>query len=100
MIPALSKSGIEIFFALTKMSLSLAVFGAISIAIARLLPITVRLVHRTLGKRASQHNHELLLLGTIAICFVMMILSDRLELGMELRMLHGWSDCSISQTMV
>jgi Kef-type K+ transport system membrane component KefB len=84
MIPALSKSGIEIFFALTKMSLSLAVFGAISIAIARLLPITVRLVHRTLGKRASQHNHELLLLGTIAICFVMMILSDRLELGMEL----------------
>jgi len=84
MIPALSKSGIEIFFALAKMSLSLAVFGAISIGIARLLPLTVRLVHRTLGKRASQHNHELLLLGTIAICFVMMVLSDRLELGMEL----------------
>src|ERR1700731_459310 len=27
---------------------------------------------------------HLLLLGTVAICFVMMVLSDRLELGMEL----------------
>jgi Kef-type K+ transport system membrane component KefB len=84
MIPALSKSGMEIVFAIAKMTLYIVVFGCISVAIARLLPLAVRLVHRTLGKKAAQHNHELLLLGTIAICFVMMILSDRLDLGLEL----------------
>jgi Kef-type K+ transport system membrane component KefB len=84
MIPALSKSGMEIVFAIAKMTLYIVIFGCISVAIARLLPLAVRLVHRTLGKKAAQHNHELLLLGTIAICFVMMILSDRLDLGLEL----------------
>lgn len=84
MIPALSKSGMEIVFAIAKMTLYIFVFGCISVAIARLLPIAVRLVNRTLGKKAAQHNHELLLLGTIAICFTMMVLSDRLDLGLEL----------------
>jgi Kef-type K+ transport system membrane component KefB len=105
MIPALSKSGIEIFFAIAKMSIYLAIYAVISIAIARLLPIAVRLLHRTLGKKITQNSHELLLLGTIAICFVMMVLSARLELGMELgcftagvivRSRKQWFESSIS----
>lgn len=105
MIPALSRSGIEIFFAIAKMSIYLAIYAVISIAIARLLPIAVRLLHRTLGKKITQHSHELLLLGTIAICFVMMVLSERLELGMELgcftagvivRSRKQWFESSIS----
>lgn len=105
MVPALSRSGIEIFFAIAKMSIYLAIYAVISIAIARLLPIAVKLLHRTLGKRITQHSHELLLLGTIAICFVMMVLSARLELGMELgcftagvivRSRKQWFESSIS----
>jgi Kef-type K+ transport system membrane component KefB len=105
MIPALSKSGMEIVFAIAKMSIYLAIFAVISIAIARFLPLSVRLLNRTLGKRITQHSHELLLLGTIAICFVMMVLSARLELGMELgcftagvivRSRKQWFEASIS----
>ncbi|KAF7728544.1 Transmembrane and coiled-coil domains-containing protein 3 [Apophysomyces ossiformis] len=83
-IPALAKSGIQVFFAILKITLSFTIFGAVCFTIARLLPVLPRAIRRMFPKRSIQQNHELVLLGTIAICMSMLTVSEHLGLGMEL----------------
>ncbi|KAG0167931.1 Transmembrane and coiled-coil domains-containing protein 3 [Apophysomyces sp. BC1034] len=83
-IPALAKSGIQVFFAILKIALSFAIFGLVCYAIARLLPVLPRAIRRMFPKKSIQQNHELMLLGTIAICMGMLVISEYLGLGMEL----------------
>lgn len=48
------------------------------------MPPLARVFRRALPKKMAQHNHELMLLGSIAICLVMLVISERLDLGMEI----------------
>ncbi|CAO0798958.1 unnamed protein product [Mucor circinelloides] len=83
-IPALSKSGIQVVFAVLRITLSFAIFGLVCYAIVRLIPIIPRVVRRAIPIQSISNNHELMLLGTIAICMSMLIISEHLGLGMEL----------------
>ncbi|KAL1920908.1 uncharacterized protein VTP21DRAFT_11543 [Calcarisporiella thermophila] len=85
-MPALTKSGIEIFLAIAKMGLSFAAFGGISYLLHRLF-LAARLSTRfhSHQRHSSQgNNKELVLLGAVALCLVMLIFSKLLGLGMEL----------------
>ncbi|KAI9358729.1 Sodium/hydrogen exchanger family-domain-containing protein [Pilaira anomala] len=75
-IPVLSKSGIQIFFAVIRITFSFIVFGLICFGILRLMPMVPRVI--------KSKNHELMLLGTLASCMTMLIISEYLGLGMEL----------------
>jgi Kef-type K+ transport system membrane component KefB len=83
-IPALSKSGIQVFFAVIRITISFTVFGLVCYAIVRLIPIIPRVIRRAIPIQSIGKNHELMLLGTIAICMTMLIISEHLGLGMEL----------------
>ncbi|KAK4517101.1 uncharacterized protein ATC70_000431 [Mucor velutinosus] len=83
-IPALSKSGFQVVFAVLRITLSFAIFGLVCFAIVRLIPIIPRVVRRAIPIQSISNNHELMLLGTIAICMSMLIISEHLGLGMEL----------------
>ncbi|CAO3635822.1 unnamed protein product [Mucor fragilis] len=83
-IPALSKSGIQVVFAVLRITLSFAIFGLVCFAIVRLIPVIPRVVRRAIPIQSISNNHELMLLGTIAICMSMLIISEHLGLGMEL----------------
>lgn len=48
------------------------------------MPLVPRAIRRAFPKKAIQHNHELMLLGTIAVCMVMLVVSEHLGLGMEI----------------
>jgi Kef-type K+ transport system membrane component KefB len=48
------------------------------------MPLIPRLLKRALPIQSIQKNHELMLLGTMAVCMTMLILSEHLGLGMEL----------------
>lgn len=49
-----------------------------------MIPIIPRVVRRAIPIQSIGKNHELMLLGTIAICMTMLIISEHLGLGMEL----------------
>ncbi|KAI8644516.1 Sodium/hydrogen exchanger family-domain-containing protein [Parasitella parasitica] len=83
-IPALSKSGIQVVFAVLRISLSFAIFGLVCFSIVRLIPIIPRVVRRAIPIQSISNNHELMLLGTMAVCMTMLIISEHLGLGMEL----------------
>lgn len=83
-IPALSKSGIQVLFAVIRITMSFSVFGLVCYAILRLIPIIPRVIRRAIPVQSISKNHELMLLGTIAICMTMLLISERLGLGMEL----------------
>ncbi|KAI8988013.1 Sodium/hydrogen exchanger family-domain-containing protein [Mycotypha africana] len=83
-IPALSKSGIDVLIAFLNISLSFTIFGLVCYAILRFMPLIPRLLRRVVPIHAITKNHELMLLGTIAICMTMLIVSERLGLGMEI----------------
>jgi Kef-type K+ transport system membrane component KefB len=63
---------------------SFSVFGLVCFAIVRLLPIIPRVIRRAMPAQSIQANHELTLLGTMAVCMTMLIISEHLGLGMEL----------------
>ncbi|RCH83009.1 Transmembrane and coiled-coil domains-containing protein 3, partial [Rhizopus stolonifer] len=81
-IPALSKSGIQVVFAVMRIAISFVIFGLVCFAIVQLIPFVPRVLRRTIP--AIQKNHELMLLGTIAVCMTMLVISEHLGLGMEL----------------
>ncbi|KAI7900755.1 Sodium/hydrogen exchanger family-domain-containing protein [Cokeromyces recurvatus] len=81
MIPVLSKSGTQIFLAILRISFSFAIFGFVCFGILRLMPVISFCLRRFIS---IQKNHEIILLGTIAMCMSMLILSVYLGLGMEL----------------
>lgn len=83
-IPVLSKSGIQIFFAVIRITFSFIVFGLICFGILRLMPMVPRVIKKSLPYRTISKNHELMLLGTLASCMTMLIISEYLGLGMEL----------------
>lgn len=83
-IPALSESGIQVFFAVVRITISFIVFGLICYAILRLIPMIPRKIKRSIPVQSIGKNHELMLLGTVAICMTMLIISEHLGLGMEL----------------
>lgn len=64
--------------------MSFSVFGLVCYAILRLIPIIPRVIRRAIPVQSISKNHELMLLGTIAICMTMLLISERLGLGMEL----------------
>ncbi|KAG2214401.1 hypothetical protein INT47_000957 [Mucor saturninus] len=83
-IPALSKSGIQVLFAVIRITISFVIFGLVCYAILRLIPMLPRAIRRSIPIQSIVKNHELMLLGTIAICMTMLIISEHLGLGMEL----------------
>ncbi|RUS26494.1 Sodium/hydrogen exchanger family-domain-containing protein [Jimgerdemannia flammicorona] len=88
-IPALARSGIDIMFAVGKLVISMAAFGFISYIIVRAVPLVPKFLRRfrstTPGSSlATKPNQELLLLGTVATCLVLLLVSEMLGLGMEL----------------
>ncbi|ORE13484.1 hypothetical protein BCV71DRAFT_206167, partial [Rhizopus microsporus] len=70
-IPALSNTGIQVAIAVLKITVSFTIFGLVCYSIA----LPVQLIMK---------NHELMLLGTVAVCMTMLIISEYLGLGMEL----------------
>lgn len=48
------------------------------------MPIVPRVIRRAVPMQSMQSNHELTLLGTMAVCMTMLIISEHLGLGMEL----------------
>ncbi|KAI8369162.1 Sodium/hydrogen exchanger family-domain-containing protein [Choanephora cucurbitarum] len=74
-MPALSKSGMQVVFAIIRTAMSFTIFGLVCFLIVLMPRVPVQSI---------QTNHELMLLGTVAICMSMLILSDYLGLGMEL----------------
>ncbi|GAA5806381.1 hypothetical protein HPULCUR_011914 [Helicostylum pulchrum] len=83
-IPALSKSGVQILFAVIRISISFIVFGLICYGVLRLIPMVPRRIKHSAPVQTIGKNHELMLLGTVAICMSMLILSEYLGLGMEI----------------
>ncbi|ORE02367.1 hypothetical protein BCV72DRAFT_215413 [Rhizopus microsporus var. microsporus] len=65
-IPALSNTGIQVAIAVLKITVSFTIFGLVCYSIL------------------IMKNHELMLLGTVAVCMTMLIISEYLGLGMEL----------------
>ncbi|ORX61379.1 hypothetical protein DM01DRAFT_1380297 [Hesseltinella vesiculosa] len=95
MVPALSKSGIQVMRAMASVTLSFLIFAALCYTLVRfVIPMTPRLLHRWLPKRILNHlfsdlaggssRHELAVLGSLAICLLISTISERLGLGMEL----------------
>lgn len=70
--------------AILKIFVSFTLFGLVCYAIVKLIPIIPRVFQRALPIHLILKNHELMLLGTIAICMTMLIISEHLGLGMEL----------------
>ncbi|KAI8390132.1 Sodium/hydrogen exchanger family-domain-containing protein [Blakeslea trispora] len=83
-MPALSKSGIQVAFAIIRTAMSFTIFGLVCFLIVHLIPLIPRVLKHAIPIQSIQTNHELMLLGTIAICMSMLVLSERLGLGMEL----------------
>ncbi|KAI9257904.1 Sodium/hydrogen exchanger family-domain-containing protein [Sporodiniella umbellata] len=83
-IPALSNTGFQVALAVLKTLVSFALFGFVCLAIVKLIPIAVYLFQKTLRTHDILKSHELMLLGTMAICMTMLIISEYLGLGMEL----------------
>lgn len=83
-MPALSKSGVQVMIAILKISVSFTIFGAVCFGIVRTMPSLRRLLKRFFPNKAVQYSHELMLLGTMAVCLVMLMISDYLGLGMEI----------------
>ncbi|OBZ90017.1 Transmembrane and coiled-coil domain-containing protein 3, partial [Choanephora cucurbitarum] len=83
-MPALSKSGMQVAFAIIRTAMSFTIFGLVCFLIVHLLPLIPRVVKHAIPIQSIQTNHELMLLGTVAICMSMLILSEYLGLGMEL----------------
>ncbi|GAA5813770.1 hypothetical protein MFLAVUS_007257 [Mucor flavus] len=83
-IPALSKSGVHILFAVIRISISFIVFGLICYGVLRLIPMVPRRIKHSAPVQTIGKNHELMLLGTVAICMSMLIISEHLGLGMEI----------------
>jgi Kef-type K+ transport system membrane component KefB len=94
LVPAMAKSGLNVMAkAVLHVSLSFLVFAAMCVGLMRVvLPSAPRLVRRlvppsmlaTVVQNLSQYHHELVLLGALAICLVMSVVSESLGLGMEL----------------
>jgi Kef-type K+ transport system membrane component KefB len=94
LVPAMAKSGLNVMAkAVLHVSLSFLVFAAMCVGLMRVvLPSAPRLVRRlvppsllaTVVHNLSQYHHELILLGALAICLVMSVVSESLGLGMEL----------------
>ncbi|KAI9499299.1 Sodium/hydrogen exchanger family-domain-containing protein [Zychaea mexicana] len=83
-IPALAESGVQVLFAVLKIALSFSVFGSLCFAIVKLMPLLPRVIHKAFPNLKVAYNHELVVLGTIAVCLVMLLVSDYLGLGMEI----------------
>lgn len=71
-------------FAVIRITISFTVFGFVCYAIVRLLPVVPRVIRGAIPIQSIGKNHELMLLGTLAICMTMLIISEHLGLGMEL----------------
>lgn len=94
LVPAMAKSGLDVMAkAVLHVSLSFLVFAALCVGLMRVvIPSAPRLVRRfvpasllaTVVHNLSQYHHELVLLGALAICLVMSVVSESLGLGMEL----------------
>ncbi|KAI8876075.1 hypothetical protein K501DRAFT_338313 [Backusella circina FSU 941] len=83
-IPAFSKSGTQVFVAFFKSMISFAIFGAVCYTIVRFIPHIPRVIKRIVPIQSIQKNHELMLLATMSICMTLLVVSERLGLGMEL----------------
>ncbi|KAG2220112.1 hypothetical protein INT45_006140 [Circinella minor] len=83
-IPALTESGVQVLYAVLKISLSFSVFGSLCFGIVKLMPLLPHIFHKILPNVKVAYNHELMVLGTIAVCLVMLLISDYLGLGMEI----------------
>ncbi|PHZ09411.1 uncharacterized protein RHIMIDRAFT_46997 [Rhizopus microsporus ATCC 52813] len=83
-IPALSNTGIQVAIAVLKITVSFTIFGLVCYSIVKLIPIAPRILQKTLPVQLIMKNHELMLLGTVAVCMTMLIISEYLGLGMEL----------------
>ncbi|KAI7875379.1 hypothetical protein K492DRAFT_240306 [Lichtheimia hyalospora FSU 10163] len=84
-IPALAESGAQVMVAILKIAVSFSVFGALCYGIIKLTPSFLpRVIRTVLPNMKSTGSHELTVLGTIAVCLVMLVISDRLGLGMEI----------------
>ncbi|KAI8067180.1 Sodium/hydrogen exchanger family-domain-containing protein [Gongronella butleri] len=96
MVPALTKSGVQVMKAMLHISASFVLFAALCYALVRYaIPMVPRLLHRFLPPRVLNHlmndwygdessRHELAVLGALAICLLMSTISEHLGLGMEL----------------
>ncbi|CEG67082.1 hypothetical protein RMATCC62417_03555 [Rhizopus microsporus] len=83
-IPALSNTGIQVAIAVLKITVSFTIFGLVCYSIVKLIPIAPRILQKVLPVQLIMKNHELMLLGTVAVCMTMLIISEYLGLGMEL----------------
>lgn len=71
--------------AILKITISFSVFGVLCYGIIKLTPSFLpRVIRMVLPNMKSTGSHELTVLGTIAVCLVMLVISDRLGLGMEI----------------
>ncbi|KAI9278575.1 Sodium/hydrogen exchanger family-domain-containing protein [Phascolomyces articulosus] len=83
-IPALAESGVQVVYAILKISISFTFFGILCFAIVRGMPYLPHIFHKVFPGVKVAYNHELMVLGTIAVCLVMLLISDYLGLGMEI----------------
>ncbi|KAI8078895.1 Sodium/hydrogen exchanger family-domain-containing protein, partial [Halteromyces radiatus] len=92
-VPALAKSGIQVAKAVLSVSMSFLLFATVCYGLVRIMiPSIPRLVHRFLPAHIvillhgnmTHYHHELWLLGSLAVCLIMSLVSERLGLGMEL----------------
>ncbi|KAI9320441.1 Sodium/hydrogen exchanger family-domain-containing protein [Dichotomocladium elegans] len=82
-IPALAESGVQVFIAIVKIALAFAFFGALCYTILKGIPYLPKALHAIFPQLTVHYSHELTVLGTIAICLVMLLISNQLGLGME-----------------
>ncbi|CAO3650793.1 unnamed protein product [Cunninghamella blakesleeana] len=87
-IPALSKSGIQVIKALLHISGSFMIFAFLCYGIVLGIPYLLKHHFPKKWTNAIINNttlcHESILLGALAICLLMSVLSEKLGLGMEL----------------
>ncbi|ORZ08152.1 Sodium/hydrogen exchanger family-domain-containing protein [Absidia repens] len=92
-VPALAKSGMQVAKAVLHVSVSFVLFAAFCYGLVRVLvPMAPRWLRRGLGPRVfalllnnmAHYHNELTLLGALAVCLIMSVVSEKLGLGMEL----------------
>ncbi|CAO3599332.1 unnamed protein product [Absidia cylindrospora] len=92
-VPALAKSGMQVAKAVLHVSVSFLFFAVLCYGLVRIVvPMAPRWLRRCLGPRVftlllnnmAHYHHELMLLGALAVCLIMSVVSETLGLGMEL----------------
>ncbi|KAI8330648.1 Sodium/hydrogen exchanger family-domain-containing protein [Chlamydoabsidia padenii] len=93
LVPALGKSGLQVVAkAILHVCISFVVFAVLCVGLMRAVAAAPRWVRRlvpprllgTLINNLTQYHHELVLLGSLAVCLILSVVSEQLGLGMEL----------------